>query len=233
MGVVGDINDTWYHYRARAYRAEAGRFVQRDSEFYADGNNLYGYTNNSPLNFTDPQGTASIPSCGAGCLGSGTGMTAGLVRGFAGFVGPAGGLPPIYVPHTPPIPPLGPHESANVFFPPPFPAGIGVKISCQQTACGLTNTQCEGTGSTCTEKFIGPAIVTEIFGGGMGQLTCLLEGWDCFCANCPPASRCSTTRRQICVAKAHCIYISPNNPELHKIIAVKCQPSCPRACFQP
>ena len=45
----------WY-YRNRMYSAELGRFLQRDPAGYVDGLNLYQYTINNPLRFTDPDG---------------------------------------------------------------------------------------------------------------------------------------------------------------------------------
>ena len=44
------------HYRNRAYSAELGRFLQPDPAGYADGMNLYAYTGNNPLLFSDPYG---------------------------------------------------------------------------------------------------------------------------------------------------------------------------------
>jgi RHS repeat-associated protein len=52
--------DPWYWYRARAYRADAGRFVQRDPLAYVDSSNLYSYALASPLVYVDPTGTDSL-----------------------------------------------------------------------------------------------------------------------------------------------------------------------------
>ena len=49
--------EIWYDYRARHYRADAGRFVQRDPAGYGDGAGLYGYADGHPLYATDPMGT--------------------------------------------------------------------------------------------------------------------------------------------------------------------------------
>jgi RHS repeat-associated protein len=51
-----------YYYRARMYSPTWGRFLQADPSGYGtDPNlNLYAYTNNDPLNNTDPFGTATL-----------------------------------------------------------------------------------------------------------------------------------------------------------------------------
>lgn len=45
-----------YYNRARMYSTKLGRFLQPDPSGTADGANLYAYTNNDPVNKTDPSG---------------------------------------------------------------------------------------------------------------------------------------------------------------------------------
>ena len=49
-------SDPWQFYRARAYRADAGRFVQRDPKRYVDSSNNYVYVAGRPLLLNDPLG---------------------------------------------------------------------------------------------------------------------------------------------------------------------------------
>jgi RHS repeat-associated protein len=48
-----------YFYRARYYDPLKGRFLQRDPVRYADGQSLYEYVKDNPLNYTDPGGTTA------------------------------------------------------------------------------------------------------------------------------------------------------------------------------
>ena len=55
-----------YHYKARAYDAGAGRFLQTDPSGYDGGLNLYIYADDDPVNLDDPFGLKSNPSGGSG-----------------------------------------------------------------------------------------------------------------------------------------------------------------------
>ena len=58
-----------YHYKARAYDPVLGRFLQTDPVGYDDGLNWYVYTNNDPLNASDPSGEVGVFGFVAGVAG--------------------------------------------------------------------------------------------------------------------------------------------------------------------
>jgi RHS repeat-associated protein len=69
-----------YYYRARMYSPTWGRFLQADPMGYSTGVNLYTYTDNNPLNQTDPSG--KCPWCIGAAIG---GIAGGISGGIAGY----------------------------------------------------------------------------------------------------------------------------------------------------
>jgi RHS repeat-associated protein len=49
-----------YHYKARAYKPELGRFLQTDPIGHGGGPNLYAYVGNDPVNLVDPLGLQKV-----------------------------------------------------------------------------------------------------------------------------------------------------------------------------
>jgi RHS repeat-associated protein len=66
IGRFGYTGQIWlseaglYHYKARAYHAELGVFMQSDPIGHSGGINLYAYVGGDPVNFTDPWGLAKV-----------------------------------------------------------------------------------------------------------------------------------------------------------------------------
>jgi len=60
-----------YYNHARYFDPMEGRFVSKDPSGFVDGPNLYSYTENNPINRTDPTGlshrSGQWKSCGGGC----------------------------------------------------------------------------------------------------------------------------------------------------------------------
>lgn len=76
-GRIWDAEIGLYDYRARTYAPSLGRFIQKDPIGFAGGDaNLYGYTQQNPVNYTDPTGLLTSAGALAHYLGgSGTALS--------------------------------------------------------------------------------------------------------------------------------------------------------------
>ncbi len=77
-----DADTGLYHYRARYYSAELGRFLQVDPVGYFDSVNLYGYVLNNPILFIDPFGLKYAEQFAG--VGAATGAATGAGVAIAG-----------------------------------------------------------------------------------------------------------------------------------------------------
>ena len=64
-----DAESGLYHYRARAYSADIGRFMQQDPAGMVDGANMYAYVGWNPVNQVDPTGMGWWCNFKCGLLG--------------------------------------------------------------------------------------------------------------------------------------------------------------------
>ncbi|HUG67392.1 MAG TPA: RHS repeat-associated core domain-containing protein [Pirellulaceae bacterium] len=86
-GYFYDSHLSLHHVRNRVSHVELGIWLQRDPHGYADGPNLYAYVYGSPLDRTDPFGTAAVgwvnpydPPVGVG-VGGGPSILVQLITG--------------------------------------------------------------------------------------------------------------------------------------------------------
>ena len=70
-----------YHYRARWYDSEQGRFMSQDPIGFSGGLNFYNYAGNDPLNFADPSGLSWSTFWEGLLAGGATGLLLGLAVG--------------------------------------------------------------------------------------------------------------------------------------------------------
>ena len=73
LGKFGYTGQAWlpevglWHYKARAYRPDIGRFMQTDPIGYEAGPNWYAYVGNDPIGRTDPSGQSFLCDSDGGC----------------------------------------------------------------------------------------------------------------------------------------------------------------------
>lgn len=70
-----------YHYRARWYDPDQGRFISQDPIGFAGGFNFYAYTNNDPISFADPSGLSFDDFLAGLAVGGASGFLLGLAVG--------------------------------------------------------------------------------------------------------------------------------------------------------
>ena len=128
-----------YSYKARVYSPTLGRFMQTDPAGYPDGPNWYAYTNNDPVNKTDPSGLGSCVNGDCTWITNGDGGGAGYYP-YSGFLEYFKGnmldfdifLDQGDKHHASAITPQMPQNNQ----PPPCPKGGRVTLSAQASATG-------------------------------------------------------------------------------------------------
>ena len=70
-----------YHYRARWYDPEQGRFISQDPIGFSGGFNFYSYAGNNPLSFNDPSGLSFDDFLEGLAVGGASGFLLGLLVG--------------------------------------------------------------------------------------------------------------------------------------------------------
>ncbi len=138
-----------YHYRAREYDANTGRFIQEDPIFFNSGDlNNYRYVWNNPMAWTDPSGMAV--GIEYGCLAVfavGAGTTAGVTAGVgsAGIFATGASILAAAAGDAELISSIQGANAASSGAATAFGAVVAEALS--NTRCGRARTQHEGRGS--------------------------------------------------------------------------------------